>query len=210
MQIRTELKLNIEDVRARFFKDPLDFKAEEALCSMMDSVLGHVWESQQDRTGYAVMAVGGYGRRVLHPNSDLDLFIFFPNRVVEDIVKDILKPVWDLKFRVGHQIRESSDFRHFEPEQMESYTSFMDARFLFGEAAVADSFTDELLSGLLRRNQQQFLRSLLDMKDRRYERHGNTVFSWRLKNGIKSIHKFPSRYGLYYCCTEFGYWTHYC
>ena len=176
MPIRSELKLSIEDIRTRFFGDPVNFRAEEALCSMMDGALGQVWESQQNRAGYAVMAVGGYGRRVLHPHSDLDLLIFFTDRVVEDIVNDLLTPVWDLDFRVGHQIRESSDFRHFEPEQMESYTAFLDARFLFGEAAVADSFTGELLSGLLGRSQRRFLRALVDMKDVRYERYGGTVF----------------------------------
>ena len=176
MPTRSELKLGIEDIRNRFFSDPMKVRAEEALCSLMDSALGRVWESQQNRAGYAVMAVGGYGRRVLHPKSDLDLLIFFTDRVVEDIVNDLLTPVWDLDFRVGHQIRESSDFRHFEPEQMESYTAFLDARFLFGEAAVADSFTGELLRGLLRRSQRRFLRALVDMKDVRHERYGGTVF----------------------------------
>ena len=60
--------------------------------------------------------------------------------------------------------------------RLESYTAFLDARFLFGEAAVADSFTSELLSGLLRRSQRRFLRALVDMKDVRHERYGGTVF----------------------------------
>ena len=176
MSTRSELKLSIEDIRTRFFADPVNFKAEEALCAIMDNALGHLWKSQQNRAAYAVMAVGGYGRRVFHPNSDLDLLIFFTDRVVEEIVNDLLTPLWDLDFRVGHQVRESSDFRHFEPEQMESYTAFLDARFLFGEAAVADSFTDEVLGGLLRRSQRRLLRALVDMKDVRYERYGGTVF----------------------------------
>ncbi len=175
MATRPELKPGIEDIRRRFYADPHGFHLERALCSMMDGVLQEIWKDFESPVRFSVMAVGGYGRGTLHPASDLDLLLFFEDKVDQDVVNGLFNPLWDLDFRVGHQIRQSSDFHHFEPEQMESYTAFLDARFLFGCRDVAEDFTHRIFPGL-RRSLGRFLRALVEMKRERYQRSGGTVF----------------------------------
>ena len=175
MATRTELKLGIEDIRRRFYADPHGFPAEQALCSMMDGVLAEIWTGFESPVRFSVMAVGGYGRGSLHPASDLDLLLFFEDEVDPDVVNALFKPLWDLDFRVGHQVRQASDFRHFEPEQMESYTAFLDTRFLFGCRDLAEDFTGRIFPGL-RRSRGRFLRALVEMRRERYRRSGRTVF----------------------------------
>ena len=98
----------------------------------MDDVVSQVWaqSSRLDAKGFALLAIGGYGRRTLHPESDLDLLLFFKDKVDEGVVKAILDPLWDLPFRVGHQIRVASDFKAFEATHVESYAAFLDNRYL--------------------------------------------------------------------------------
>ena len=175
MATRSELKRGIEDIRSRFYADPHGFHAEQALCSMMDGVLAEIWTGFESPVRFSVMAVGGYGRGSLHPASDLDLLLFFEDQVDPDVVNVLFKPLWDLDFRVGHQVRQASDFRHFEPEQMESYTAFLDTRFLFGCRDVAEDFTGRIFPGL-RRSRGRFLRALVEMRRERYRRSGRTVF----------------------------------
>ena len=40
-------------------------------------------------------------------------------------MKVILHPLWNLHFKVGHQIRQGSDFKSLTKRNMESYTAFL-------------------------------------------------------------------------------------
>src|ERR1700687_264509 len=60
-----------------------------------------------------LVALGGYGRRQLCLYSDIDVLILFDGRIgsaEEARVRSILHPLWDLRFSVGHQIRQVEDF----------------------------------------------------------------------------------------------------
>ena len=59
-----------------------------------------------------LMALGGYGRRELAPQSDIDLmFLFEPgaDKAVESLVRAVLHPLWDCGFQVGHSVRTIGD-----------------------------------------------------------------------------------------------------
>ena len=171
-----DIQVEIKRIRDRFFAEPRRYAAERQLCDLMDGVLLDAWKSVVAPTGYAVFAVGGYGRQTLHPASDLDLLIYFESQVDEVVARELLTPLWDLSFRVGHQLRQASDFREFDRDQVESYTAFLDARLLFGEPRVASSFGRDQLNPLLDRCRGAFLDALVDMKAARYERSNGTVF----------------------------------
>ena len=67
------------------------------------------------RTPLAVFAVGGYGRKSQFLHSDIDLLVVFGGpigRPEERFVKALLHPLWDLRFQVGHHVREHTDFDH--------------------------------------------------------------------------------------------------
>ena len=132
----------------------------------MDDIVLQIW-SRSDRVeakGFALLAIGGYGRRTLHPESDLDLLLFFKDKVDEGVVKAVLDPLWDLPFRVGHQIRLASDFKAFDSTQIESYAAFLDNRYLQGSEITSAEFQREVLPGFLRRHRDVFLRGMLEAK----------------------------------------------
>src|SRR4051812_3825895 len=103
---RSELKSFMEKEKAAFVEKPGFAPLEETICRKVDDIALQLWShaGNVNGKGFALMAIGGYGRRTLHPESDLDLLLFFKDKVDEAIVKSVLDPLWDLPFRVGHQI----------------------------------------------------------------------------------------------------------
>jgi [protein-PII] uridylyltransferase len=195
MTARAELKTFLDQQRADFIEKPGFAPLEETICRKVDDIVLQIW-AQNDRAkakGFALLAIGGYGRRTLHPESDLDLLLFFRDKVDEDIAKAMLDPLWDLPFRVGHQIRVASDFKSFDPSHVESYAAFLDNRYLAGNETTSSEFQKEVLPGFLRRHRDAFLRGLLEAKNQRYERFGQTVFQLEpdLKDapgGVRDFH----------------------
>src|SRR5713101_3598371 len=64
-----------------------------------------------------IVALGGYGRRQLCLQSDVDVLLLFDGPIgaaEESRVRAILHPLWDLHFSVGHQIRQMDDFAELE------------------------------------------------------------------------------------------------
>ena len=110
---RTELKTFMEREKTGFLDKPGFGPLEETICHKVDEIVVQVWArtGKLEAKGFALLAIGGYGRRTLHPESDLDLLLFFKDKVDESVVKAVLDPLWDLPFRVGHQIRLASDFK---------------------------------------------------------------------------------------------------
>src|ERR1051325_8227043 len=103
------LKSFLEKQKSDFLDNPSFRALEKTICDKVDEVVLEIWRGVPRLTsrGFALFAIGGYGRGGLHPESDLDLLLFFQDRVVEEVVKAALNPLWDLPFRVGHQIREA-------------------------------------------------------------------------------------------------------
>src|SRR5881628_2079011 len=69
-----------------------------------------------------IVALGGYGRRQLCLHSDVDILLLFDGPIgpaEEARVRSILHPLWDLRFDVGHQIRQMADFAELEIDNPE-------------------------------------------------------------------------------------------
>src|SRR5207244_1504360 len=124
---------------------------------------------------------------------DVDLLFFFKDAIDEEAIKAILHPLWDLQFKVGHQIRIAYDVKYFDESQMESYTAFLDCRFLVGDPTTALEFERDILPQLILKNRNRFLKLLADMKAARYKQFGDTIYQLEpdLKEapgGLRDVH----------------------
>src|SRR6187397_2815490 len=124
----------------------------QALTRFSESVDGIVRDlvdsaSSQTKTPLAVCALGGYGRRALSLQSDLDLLLLVGGpigRPEERFVKALLHPLWDLNLAVGHHVRELDDFDRLETDNPEFLLALMDLRQLAGDRVLFDRFNDIL------------------------------------------------------------------
>ncbi len=107
-------------------------------CQQIDQVLKQVWNNTGlKKQNIALVAVGGYGRATLHPQSDIDLLFLVaeaPNKAQFSALSDILTLMWDIGLEVGHSVRTVEESVKLGREDVTIATSLLEARLLCGES----------------------------------------------------------------------------
>src|SRR5438105_7854644 len=152
MTTRADLKSFLDDLKTEFLANPASLVVETAISDRIDDVIREFWFARRPPRDFALFAIRGYGRGTMHPESDIDLLFFFKDAIDEESIKTVLHPLWDLQFKIGHQIRNAEDFRKYDETHMESYTAFLDSRFLMGDRATAEEFEHQILQGMIKKN----------------------------------------------------------
>src|SRR5438874_6133000 len=130
-------------------------------------------------TPLVVMALGGYGRRELHPLSDIDLMVIYDGELspyVQRMMQELLYSLWDLGLQVGHSLRSLDDCVAMARTDFPSRTSMQEARFLAGERRLFGRFSKVLRENVYRRDFAQFLETTLTERDQRYRRYGASPY----------------------------------
>lgn len=106
---------------------------------LIDRMLHHAWRLHHARLGnapIALVAAGGYGRRELHPWSDIDLMLLLKNDdydAVRDFVEVFLSFLWDIGLEVGHSVRSLHDCLQAARQDITVVTNIMESRHLEGD-----------------------------------------------------------------------------
>src|SRR5213594_1931823 len=130
-------------------------------------------------TPLVVMALGGYGRRELHPLSDVDLMVVYDGELspyVQRMMQELLYSLWDLGLQVGHSLRSLDDCVAMARTDFPSRTSMQEARFLAGDRRLFARFRRVLRENVYRRDFAQFLETTLGERDQRYRRYGASPY----------------------------------
>ncbi|SEE86260.1 UTP--GlnB (protein PII) uridylyltransferase, GlnD [Jiangella alba] len=97
------------------------------------------------RQGYALVAVGGYGRRELLPGSDLDVLLLVTGRGDPAAVADaVFYPVWDAGLALDHSVRTPGEALSVAGSDLKAALGLIDARHVAGD----EELTDELRAGV--------------------------------------------------------------
>jgi [protein-PII] uridylyltransferase len=118
----------------------------------------------------AVVALGGYGRRLLLPGSDVDFMVLHAERRarrVEEAAERFFYPFWDAGIALGHAIRTVDECLSLAEERIDVACSLLDARPLGGEVTLVHDLEDCLIRRL-GSDPDAFLKRLRrDMEDRK-------------------------------------------
>lgn len=131
-----------------------------------------------DLSRYALIAVGGYGRDEMNPNSDIDLMFYYEDGAGEAIKQfsdRLLYLLWDLGLEVGYSIRNAADCLE-QAEDTTVRTSLLDTRLIAGAAGVYERFGEDVLVPLINREPQKFIRLKLDERENRKRKYGASVY----------------------------------
>ena len=101
-------KIQQEFVRARVGSEVISNRT-----ALVESVLIRLWDEIIAPNGtsqnFALVALGGFGRRALFPHSDVDILFLHAGRTTEerfrDPVREFCQELWDLRMKLGPTTR---------------------------------------------------------------------------------------------------------
>jgi [protein-PII] uridylyltransferase len=143
--------------------------------------------------GVALVAVGGYGRSELCPQSDLDVMLLHAGRRdIAAIAERIWYPIWDTGMKLGHSVSTVREALTLADSDLDSATALLSARHIAGDA----SLTDELESRARQQWEQRSKRVLTDLANRVDARHaqaGEVAFMLEPdlkegRGGLRDVH----------------------
>lgn len=150
------------------------------LVDMLSLTLWDQHFASRPRSGYALAAVGGYGRSELFPHSDIDLLFLTEDEPSREGIKlpvsSVCQQMWDCGLRVSPSTRTLADCARFQQDNLEFTLSLLDCRFLGGDTDLFERLHDKKLPELIAREADALLQSLAEMTEARHRRYGNTIF----------------------------------
>ena len=131
----------------------------------------------------ALVAVGGYGRAELSPQSDLDLLLVHERAGdVSDLAGALWYPVWNEGLKLGHAVRTVSETLKLARSDLDTATALLSLRRIAGDRALADRLGVGAREQWSRRA-RTWLPRLVEDARRREAEHGAVAF--RLQPDLK-------------------------
>ncbi len=157
----------------------------KALCELADGQLRRVFgealrASRAEAAGVCLVALGGYGRRMLFPYSDLDILFLFENEKAEEefrvTIGEFARTMWDLGFRVSSAGRTVDECKRIEEDNAEFHLALLDRRFLAGDEQLFEKLHQRILPPSERQARSFLYSQLHRLTKERLARYGNTIF----------------------------------
>ncbi len=180
---RLEFQQQIIDIKQRHGVGNRGLKVLESMTVLLEQVICEAFDEAAKTlpTGneeVSILGTGGFGRRELHPHSDVDIILFFGQPIQADhetFLKALLHPLWDLGLSIGHHVLHPLQY-DFDPRNLELATALLDIRLIAGNPRPYAYLKHEELPRLLERRGKDFLRSLVAGKEDRHKRYNETIY----------------------------------
>lgn len=161
---------------------------DEALSALYDFTVVHIFRAHNptEAERMAVLAVGGYGRNVLAPSSDVDLLFvrsYKQTAWAESVIEYMLYALWDMGLKVGHAFRTIDECIKLSREDVTIRTSILDRRFLFGDKGVYDRLSERFQKDVVAGRGAEFVAAKLHERAERHAREGDSRY--RVEPNVK-------------------------
>ncbi|HXW57593.1 MAG TPA: [protein-PII] uridylyltransferase [Candidatus Cybelea sp.] len=167
-------------------------EALAARTALVESIALRLWRElvSPDSGGphdFALVALGGFGRRWLFPYSDVDLLFLHAagdtEREFKDAVRRFSQELWDLRVKLSPAARTLSECARFDPNNAEFSISLLDGRYLAGDRRLFSHLHERVIPKLVERESRSLLERLAELARERYAKFGDTVF--HLETNVK-------------------------
>ena len=114
----------------------------------------------------AILAAGGYGRGELNPHSDIDIMFLYPDRISnrkrfetfqEVLTEEILYPLWDLGWKIGHVTQHPRSFRRSK-KRNSIKNAILEARTICGSEPLFTEMRRRFVSFCQRGNAKSYIK----------------------------------------------------
>ena len=141
--------------------------------------------------GVALVALGGYGRRLQLPSSDVDILVIhagLDEDVLAELGERLWYPLWDRGFTVTPLARTPAECVAAAADRLDSRTALLDARLVAGEPALLEDAIDPVIVAV-RADPVGFAEALDADRAQRRERAGSCAHDLApdLKDGVGGL-----------------------
>jgi len=150
---------------------------------------------QVEKNPYAIIALGGYGRKEQCLHSDVDVLLLFKKKIpdeAKDLVQEIFYPLWDIGFDVSYATRSTKECLALACEDFEVLTSLIDCRFLCGFSPLYSDLMERLRGKVLHRHGRAYVAWLAERNRERHTRYGDSTYLLEpnLKEGLGGLRDY--------------------
>jgi [protein-PII] uridylyltransferase len=164
-------------LKAQFAAKPEAAKVLQRQCALVDDALRAIWSETGQSDELALVAVGGYGRGLLYPYSDVDVLILVPDEF-EDAsrarVEALVGVLWDIGLEIGHSVRSISECQDEARRDLTVQTTLLESRLVAGNRKQYARFAEAIVKDL---DAPYFVGAKLLEQQQRHTRFNDTAYN---------------------------------
>lgn len=147
----------------------------------VDQVLRLIWSRYpfSESGDISLIAVGGYGRGELHPQSDIDLLILTRDCVREAWQEDLsafVTLLWDLRLDIGHSVRSIEESKQAAREDVTILTNLLETRTIAGPDELRATLSEDVYGDNVSTDRDYFIAKREEQKQR-HQKYGDTEYN---------------------------------
>src|SRR5882724_4606484 len=204
--LKAEMTQARELTQAMLLKDRHGRHCAERLCAIQDDVIRLLFTAAtqylyktlvpSEAERMSVVATGGYGRRLMAPQSDIDLLFLLPYKQTawgEQVAEAILYCLWDMGLKVGHATRSIDETIRQSRADMTIRTAILETRFVTGDKALYDDLVTRFDKSVVQGTAAEFVAAKLAEREERHRRAGQSRYLVEPnvkdgKGGLRDLH----------------------
>jgi [protein-PII] uridylyltransferase len=175
-EFRSALDRARDSLKARFLDNEPIEKLVSEHASIIDGIITTCWRhfARQHRNEMDLVAVGGYGRGELHPQSDIDLLVLVSVKKspgADAAVSRFFTFLWDNGLEVGHSVRPLEDCELQARKDVTVLTTLMETRLLDGEGGLFEELPARIGKERMWTSAEFFRAKIAEQTDRHHRYH---------------------------------------
>jgi len=172
------------EIQRDFARSENGAAAIAARTALVEKILELLWleriSFENNLKNFALVALGGFGRRALFPHSDIDILFLHADRSTEDRFRDPVRAfcqeLWDFRMKLGPTTRTLAECDHFDAQNAEFTISLLDCRYVCGDRELFQTLRERLLPKFFLREGHYIIQQLAEITRSRHAKYGDTVF----------------------------------
>jgi len=175
------------------------------LTSLVDELVLDAWQQHLSaHNDVALFAVGGYGRRELHPGSDIDLLVLAKRpEKLRTPIENFLRDVFDLNLEVGHSVRDVKGCLQQARADITVATALLERRVMAGDMTLVRKLDEKLKPDRVG-SADEFFRAKYEEQTQRHDNYLDTDYNLEPNvktspGGLRDIHT-----ALWICLRQFA------
>ena len=183
---------------------PVEELMDDLTC-LVDELVLDAWQQHLSaHNDVALFAVGGYGRRELHPGSDIDLLVLAKRpEKLRTPIENFLRDVFDLNLEVGHSVRDVKGCLQQARADITVATALLERRVMAGDMTLVRKLDEKLRPDRVG-SADEFFRAKYEEQTQRHDNYLDTDYNLEPNvktspGGLRDIHT-----ALWICLRQFA------